>query len=38
MKAVGSEFKPGDVEYRTVSPKNVLAVVATPPSRTTKTK
>jgi chaperonin GroES len=37
-KYAGSEFKPGDVEYLIVSEKDVLAVVATPASRRSKTK
>ncbi len=37
-KYAGSEFKPDDVEYLIVSEKDVLAVVATPSSRTSKTK
>ena len=37
-KYAGSEFKPDDVEYLIVSEKDVLAVVATPASRTGKTK
>ena len=37
-KYAGSEFKPDDVEYLIVSEKDVLAVVATPASRRSKTK
>ncbi len=37
-KYAGSEFKPDDVEYLIVSEKDVLAVVATPSGRTSKTK
>jgi len=37
-KYAGSEFKPHDIEYLIVSEKDVLAVVATAPSRTSKTK
>jgi len=37
-KYAGSEFKPDDIEYLIVSEKDVLAVVATAPSRTSKTK
>lgn len=34
----GSEFKPADIEYLIVSEKDVLAVVAAPSSRRSKTK
>src|SRR6266568_8308761 len=37
-KYAGSEFKPDDVEYLIVSEKDVLAVVAMPASRRSKTK
>ncbi len=37
-KYAGSEFKPDEVEYLIVSEKDVLAVVATPSSRSSKTK
>jgi chaperonin GroES len=37
-KYAGSEFKPDDVEYLIVSEKDVLAVVATPSGRSSKTK
>jgi chaperonin GroES len=37
-KYAGSEFKPDDVEYLIVSEKDVLAVVAKPSGRSSKTK
>jgi chaperonin GroES len=37
-KYAGSEFKPDGVEYLIVSEKDVLAVIATPSGRTSKTK
>ncbi len=37
-KYAGSEFKPDEGEYLIVSEKDVLAVVATPSSRSSKTK
>ena len=37
-KYSGNEFKPDDIEYLIVSEKDVLAVIATPASRGTKTK
>jgi chaperonin GroES len=37
-KYAGTEFKPDNVEYLVVSEKDVLAVVATPSSRSSKTK
>jgi chaperonin GroES len=37
-KYAGNEFKPDDIEYLIVSEKDVLAVLATSASRTSKTK
>ena len=37
-KYAGSEFKPDDVEYLIVSEKDVLAVVASPNRRSSKSK
>jgi chaperonin GroES len=37
-KYAGSEFKPDDVEYLVVSEKDVLAVVASPSRRSSKSK